>query len=103
MSKLSTPWIARFLEKDGEMLYLIVEQVNDEDVDGTLLRFRVHRHPNGTARVATTSNDVIWEESGDQYHLGLLSSSTYWKNAMTDGSARELLSSVLPRRTSFGL
>ena len=71
MSKPSTPWIARFLEKGGEMLYLVVEQVNDEDVDGTLLRFRVHRHPQGSPRVAGASNEIIWEESGNQHHLRL--------------------------------
>lgn len=66
-----TPWVARILEKNGETLYLIVERVNDEDIHGDLVRFRVHRHPPNSARVADASNVAEVDESGNQYQLRL--------------------------------
>ena len=53
----------------GEMVYVIVEQMKDEDIDGELVRLRAHSHPPGTALTATTSNTVVLDETGNQYDL----------------------------------
>jgi hypothetical protein len=45
-----SPIIARHLEKNGEMLYVVVERINAPDVEGDLFRLRAHFHPVGTAR-----------------------------------------------------
>ena len=66
------PVIARMLENSGgELLYAIVERMTDENVDGELMRFRVHHHPPGTPRTATMSNAIILDETGNQYDLRL--------------------------------
>ena len=60
----------RMLESPtGEMVYIIVEQMRDDDVDGELLRLRAHAHPPGTPRTATFSNAVVVDETGNQYDL----------------------------------
>jgi len=53
----------------GDMVYIIVEQMRDDDVDGELIRLRAHSHPPGTPRTATTSNAVLLDETGNQYDL----------------------------------
>jgi len=60
----------RMLESPtGDMVYIIVEQMRDDDVDGELIRLRAHSHPPGTPRTATTSNAVLLDETGNQYDL----------------------------------
>jgi len=67
------PVIARFLESpSGELLYAVVEQMRDDDVQGEMMRFRVHYHPAGAPRTATTSNTVLLDETGNQCDLRLL-------------------------------
>lgn len=62
----------RMLESPkGEMVYALVEQMRDDDVDGELMRFRVHYHPAGSPRTATMSNNLVLDESGNQYDLRL--------------------------------
>lgn len=62
-----SPIIARHVEKDGELLYVVLERVNESDVDGELFRLRAHRHPPGSARTATWSNAIVREETGNKY------------------------------------
>jgi hypothetical protein len=60
----------RMLESPtGDMVYIIVEQMRDDDVDGELIRLRAHSHPPGAPRTATTSNAVLLDETGNQYEL----------------------------------
>jgi hypothetical protein len=66
------PMIARFLESPtGEFVYAVVEQMHEDDVTGEVMRFRVHHHPAGAPRTATTSNTVLLDETGNQYDLRL--------------------------------
>jgi len=53
----------------GEMVYIVVEQMLDEDIDGEVVRLRAHAHPPGTPRTATFSNAVVVDETGNQYDL----------------------------------
>jgi hypothetical protein len=64
-----SPIITRHLEKNGEMLYVALERVNDPDVAGELYRLRVRRHPTGTSRTGTWSNNVERDETGNKYDL----------------------------------
>ena len=60
----------RMLESPtGEMVYIIVEQMRDEEIDGEVVRLRAHSHPPGTPRTATLSNAVVVDETGNQYDL----------------------------------
>lgn len=63
--------ISRHLEKDGEMLYVVLERINDTDVEGELYRLRAHLHPSGTPRTATWCNNVVKDETGNKYDLRL--------------------------------
>jgi hypothetical protein len=46
------PIISRVLEKGGEMLYVVVERINEPDIEGELFRLRAHFHPAGSSRTA---------------------------------------------------
>lgn len=60
----------RMLESPtGDMVYIIVEQMRDDDVDGELIRLRAHSHTPGTPRTATISKAVLLDETGNQYDL----------------------------------
>lgn len=64
------PITTRILESPtGEKVYIVVERMRDEDIDGEVVRLRVHSHPPGTPLTATTSNTVVLDETGDQYYL----------------------------------
>jgi len=66
-----SPIISRHLEKNGEMLYVIVERINEPDVEGELLGLRAHFHPAGAPRTATWSNNIVRDETGNKYDLRL--------------------------------
>src|SRR5271156_900850 len=66
-----SPIISRHLEKKGELLYAIIERIYEPDVEGELYRLRVHRHPTGTPRTATWSNNIVKDETGNKYDLRL--------------------------------
>jgi hypothetical protein len=53
----------------GEMVYIVVEQMLDEDIDGEVVRLRAHAHPPGAPRTATLSNALVVDETGNQYDL----------------------------------
>lgn len=60
----------RMLESPtGDMVYIVVEQMLDDDIDGEVVRLRAHSHPPGTPRTATFSNAVVVDETGNQYDL----------------------------------
>lgn len=70
MTSPTKPVVMRMLENsNGEFLYAIVERMTDPDVDGELMRFRVHYHPPGSPRTATMSDTVVLDETGNQYDL----------------------------------
>jgi hypothetical protein len=63
--------ITRHLEKNDEMLYVVVERVYGPDIEGELYRLRAHYHPVGSRRTADLSN-VLWrDETGNRYYLRL--------------------------------
>ena len=68
------PVVMRMLENPttGEFAYAVIEQMREDDIHGELMRFRVHYHPAGTPRTATTSNTFLVDESGNQYDLRLM-------------------------------
>jgi hypothetical protein len=64
------PITMRMLESPtGDMVYIVVEQMLDDDIDGEVVRLRAHSHPPGTPRTATFSNAVVVDETGNQYDL----------------------------------
>jgi hypothetical protein len=65
------PIISRVLEKNGEMLYVVVERINEPDVAGDLFRLRAHFHPVGSPRTAAWSNIIVRDETGDKSDLRL--------------------------------
>jgi len=70
MPNPTSPITMRMLESPtGEMVYIIVEQMRDDEIDGEVVRLRAHSHPPGTARTASFSNAVVVDETGNQYDL----------------------------------
>jgi hypothetical protein len=65
------PIISRLLEKNGEMLYVVVERLNEPEVHGELFRLRAHFHAIGAPRNATWSNVFVRDETGNKYDLRL--------------------------------
>jgi hypothetical protein len=63
--------ITRILEKNGEMLYVVVERIDHPDIVGEFYRFRVHLHPPGTPRTTSGSDNFVPDETGNKYDLRL--------------------------------
>jgi hypothetical protein len=64
-----SPVISRHLEKGGEMLYIIVEAINEPEVAGDVFRLRAHFHSAGSPRWAGWNNIVVRDETGNKYEL----------------------------------
>ena len=64
-----SPIITRHLEKNDEMLYVVVEGIHDLEVAGDVFRLRAHFHPAGSRRTADWSNNIVRDETGNKYEL----------------------------------
>ena len=71
MARNPDPIISRILEKDGEMLYVVIERLNEPQVHGELFRLRAHFHAIGTPRTAAWSNVFVKDETGNKLDLRL--------------------------------
>jgi len=69
--QIPDPIISRQLEKDGQLLFVVVEHLNEAELAGDVYRLRAHFHPVGTRRTADWSNVIVKDETGNKYDLRL--------------------------------
>ena len=66
-----SPIVSQILERNHEVLYIVVERVAEPDVKGDLFRLRAHYHPVGARRLADWSNVIEKDVTGNKCDLRL--------------------------------